>query len=50
MLAEVTGGESRAQILELLDEDSIDALRTRANHIWNANYRDDGSSICLPAG
>ena len=49
MLAEVTGGESRAQILNLLDEDSIDALRTRANHIWNANYRDDGSSICLPA-
>lgn len=49
MLAEITGGESRAQILDLLGQDSIDALRTQANHIWNANYCDDGGSICLPA-
>ena len=49
MLAEITGGSSRAQILDLLGQDGIDALRTQANSIWNANYRDDGSSICLPA-
>ena len=50
MLAELTGGESRAQILSLLGADSIETLRTRANHIWNANYRDDGFSKCIPAG
>ena len=50
MLAELTDGESRAQILSLLGQDSIDALRTRANRIWNANYRDDGFSKCIPAG
>ena len=50
MLAEITGGESREQILSLLGADSIDDLRTRANHIWNANYRDDGFSRCIPAG
>ena len=42
MLAETTGGESRAQILNLLGADSIDALRAQAGSVWNANYRDDG--------
>ena len=50
MLAELTDGSSRAQILSLLGADSIETLRTRANHIWNANYRDDGFSKCVPAG
>lgn len=42
MLAELTEGESRAQILNLLGSDSMDALRQQANDLWNANYRDDG--------
>ena len=42
MLAETTDGESRQQILDLLDADSIEALRTQAYAIWNANYTDDG--------
>ena len=49
MLAEVAGSESRAQILSLLGQDNIDGLRTRANHIWNANYCDNGVSKCIPA-
>ena len=48
MLAEITGGESRAQLLELLGEDSIDALRDRANRIWNANYRSGDGGKCVP--
>ena len=48
MLAEVTGGESRAQILDLLGQDSIDALRERANRIWTANYRSGDGGKCVP--
>ena len=49
MLAEVTDGNSRAQILSLLGVDSLDTLRTRAGAIWNANYRDDGAVTSLLA-
>lgn len=42
MLAETTGEDSRAQILDLLQVDSIEALRTRAAGLWRTNYRDDG--------
>lgn len=40
MLAEVTGGSSRQQILDLLGSGSIEALRTQAASVWNAQYRD----------
>lgn len=43
MLAQLTDGESRAQILELLGSGSMDALRRRAGDVWNSNYRDDGA-------
>ena len=43
MLAQLTGSESRAQILTVLGSDSMDALRQQANDVWNANYRDDGA-------
>ena len=43
MLAEVTDGQSRAQILDLLGYKDIDALRKEANYIWNACYNDDGT-------
>lgn len=49
MLAETTGGNSRQQILDLLGADSIEALRTQAGHIWNAQYCDDGQSTSLLA-
>ena len=44
MLAEITDGDSRAQILDLLGSDSIEKLRAQAKSVWNANYRDDGVS------
>ena len=43
MLAELTEGESRAQLLELLGAEDIEALRETAGDIWNAAYRDDGA-------
>lgn len=42
MLAELTDGESRQQILSLLGSESIEALRQQANGVWNTTYRDDG--------
>lgn len=42
MLAQLTEGESRAQVLAALGGGSADALRQRANDIWNSSYRDDG--------
>ena len=42
MLAEITDGDSRQEILDLLGSDSIELLRTQAHAVWNANYRDDG--------
>ena len=49
MLAEVTGGESRQQVLDLLGADSIEALRTQAGHVWNAHYCNDGETTSLLA-
>ena len=45
MLAEVTGGNTRAQILELLNCDSVEELRSFISALWNVNYCDDGTVI-----
>lgn len=42
MLAETTGENTRQQILDLLQVDSIEALRERAAALWKDHYRDDG--------
>ena len=49
MLAELTDGNSRAQILDLLGADSIEALRAQAKAVWNANYCDDGATASVLA-
>lgn len=49
MLAEVTGGESRAQILDLLGADSIERLRDQAGDVWNAAYCVDGLNTTVLA-
>lgn len=49
MLAETTGGNSRQQILDLLGAGSIEDLRIQANHVWNAQYCDDGQTTSLLA-
>lgn len=49
MLAETAGGNSRAQILELLQADSMESLRERAAALWRDNYRDDGIATSLLA-
>ncbi len=43
MLAELTDGESREQILDLVGAESIEGLRAQTSALWNANYCDDGA-------
>ena len=40
MLAEVTGGNTRQQILDVLGVQDIDALREKTNALWCSNYAD----------
>ena len=49
MLAEISEGETRNELLTLLSSGSIEALRTQAHAIWNANYCDDGSVTSILA-
>ena len=48
MMAELTEGNSRQQILDLLGTDSTDALRTQVSAIWETSY-EDGNDKCLLA-
>lgn len=43
MLAEVTDGNSREQLLELIGVSDIEELHEKVSALWNANYRDDGA-------
>ena len=49
LLAEVTAGDSRQQVLTLLEQTDLDALRTQAEQVWNAHYCADGASTCVLA-
>lgn len=49
MTAEITDGNSRQQVLDVLNADDIDVLRSRSKSIWQANYMDDGMARCVLA-
>lgn len=49
MLAETTDGESREQILSLLDTKDINQLRKDVVALWNSNYSDDDAITCILA-
>lgn len=49
MAAELTGGESREQILDALGADSMDTLRSQVSAVWESVYKDNGSEICTLA-
>ncbi len=49
MLCEMTDGNSRQQLLNLMGADGIETVRSQANAVWNANYRDDGTARCVLA-
>lgn len=45
--AELTQGNTRQQLLNTLETDSIEALRQQANTLWNACYFDDKDQTLL---
>lgn len=49
ILAEVTEGNTRGQILQLAGFDNIEDLRKQAAALWKYLYCDDGSGVILPA-
>lgn len=49
LLAETSDGSSRQQILNLLNADNLDALRTQAGQVWNAHYCADTATTTLLA-
>ena len=48
MLAEITGGETRTQILSRLGVPSVEALREQAYSVFRANYAALSAFTCLP--
>ena len=44
MLAELTNGNTRQQILDVLEVENVEELRKQAKNIWDTTYVDDGAS------
>lgn len=49
MLSEVTDGETRQQLLDLLGAEDLEALRETAGSLWLQSYQDDGQTASLLA-
>ena len=49
MLAEITDGNSRAQLLDVLECSTVEELRSTASSVWNNNYRNDGIATTILA-
>ena len=49
MMAEITDGNSRKQVLDVLGCSDIEELRSTANAVWHANYRNSGTTTNLLA-
>lgn len=49
MSAEITEGDTRRQILDVLNQGDIETLRSHSKSIWQANYMDDGMAKCVLA-
>ncbi len=47
ILAELTDGDGRQEILDLLAAPDMDTLRSRANGLWRANYSNDGANTVI---
>ncbi len=47
MLAEITDGQGREQVLDVLGAPDLETLRTRAKALWQATYNDDGAQTTI---
>lgn len=50
MMAEISDGDTRDQILDALECNTIFYLRKQTHAIWNANYRNDGMVTSILSG
>ncbi len=49
MLAEITDGDSRKEILDLFGVSDIETLRSQVSAVWESVYEDDRNEICTLA-
>ncbi len=49
MTAELTGGETQAELLELLGAEDLSELRSRISAVWEEIYEDNGKEISVLA-
>ena len=49
LLAELTEGETREQILAAIGEEDLESLEEKVNAIWNGNYANDVAVTCTLA-
>ena len=49
MTTELTEGETRQQILDLLGAEDTDALRKQVSAVWESVYQDNSNEICVLA-
>lgn len=49
MLAEITDGNTRSQILDMLGVTDIETLREQVQSMWESTYRDIPIAKCVPA-
>lgn len=45
MLAEITDGDSRKEILDLFGVEDVETLRSQVSAVWESVYKDDGNEI-----
>lgn len=49
MTAEVSEGNTRKQILDVLGQDNIEEMRSHAASVWKSSYKNDGMATCVIA-
>lgn len=49
MLAQITDGNTRQEILDVLNARDMDSLANQAKHVWEGHYKNDGLSTCILA-
>ena len=49
MTTELTSGETRQQVLELLGVESTEELRKQVSAVWESTYADDSNEVCVLA-
>ena len=48
LIAQLTTGQSRSQILDVLGEETLESLSAQTESLWRSQYWDDGKAACIP--